>query len=58
MVLIVFALLLLGIFLGAVAHIPVPVSVVAGSLIAAWLLAFMVRERRSGRCEGETSTCN
>ncbi|MER7153068.1 MULTISPECIES: hypothetical protein [Streptomyces] len=52
--LIVFALLLLGIFLGSVAHLPVPVSVVAGSLIVAWLLTFMVREHLSGRCEGDT----
>ncbi|WP_043266828.1 hypothetical protein [Streptomyces sp. CT34] len=54
MVLIVFALLLLGTFLGPVAHLPLPVSVVAGSLIAAWLLTFLVRERLSGRCEGDT----
>jgi putative effector of murein hydrolase LrgA (UPF0299 family) len=53
MVLLVFALYLLGVFLGAVTHLPVPVSVAAGSLIAVWLLAFMVRERRSGRREGD-----
>jgi hypothetical protein len=51
-VFVVFALLLLGLFLGSVAHIPIPLSMIAGSLIIAWLLTFMVRERLSGRCEG------
>lgn len=54
MVFIVFALLLLGLFLGSVAHLPIPVSLVAGALIAAWLIVFMVREHRSGRSEGDT----
>jgi len=40
------ALLLLGILLGPVAHLPVPVSLVAAAVIGGWLLAFAVRERR------------
>ncbi|GAA2431677.1 hypothetical protein GCM10010405_13220 [Streptomyces macrosporus] len=43
------ALLLLGVLLGSVAHLPVPVSLVAGAVIAGWLLAFAVRERRGRR---------
>ncbi|WP_199830884.1 hypothetical protein [Streptomyces sp. NBRC 110028] len=54
MVPIVFALLFFGVFVGAVAHIPVTVSLVAGSLIIAWLVVFTVRERLSGRGEGDS----
>ncbi|MER7695415.1 MULTISPECIES: hypothetical protein [unclassified Streptomyces] len=43
------ALLLLGIALGAVAHIPLPLTLVAASVIGGWLLAFAVRERTSRR---------
>lgn len=51
--LIVFALLVLGIMVGAVAHIPVTASAIAGTGIAAWLITFWVRERTSGRYEGD-----
>ncbi|MCK7627456.1 hypothetical protein MUU72_30910 [Streptomyces sp. RS10V-4] len=40
------ALLLLGIALGTAAHLPVPVTLVAGTAIAVWLLVFSLRERR------------
>ncbi|MFF7643845.1 hypothetical protein [Streptomyces canus] len=45
MIFLVAALLLLGILLGSVAHLPVPVSLVAGAVIGAWLLAFTARRR-------------
>ncbi|WP_329029065.1 MULTISPECIES: hypothetical protein [unclassified Streptomyces] len=45
MIVLVAALLLLGIMLGAVAHIPLPLSLVLGGLIGCWLLVFAVRER-------------
>lgn len=41
------ALLLLGIALGAVAHLPFPVSLAAATVIGCWLLIFAVRERRT-----------
>ncbi|WP_405602372.1 hypothetical protein OG741_27775 [Streptomyces sp. NBC_01410] len=47
MIALVAALLLLGIMLGAVAQLPLPVSLVACTLIGAWLLVFAVRERRA-----------
>ncbi|EFL02762.1 predicted protein [Streptomyces sp. SPB78] len=46
MLVLVAALLLLGVVLGAVAHVPVAVSLVAGAAIGAWLVVFAVRERR------------
>ncbi len=49
MVSLVVALMLLGILLGAVAHIPVFVSVLAGSVIGCWLIVFLVREQLAGR---------
>ncbi|MFD3700334.1 hypothetical protein ACFWUZ_30115 [Streptomyces sp. NPDC058646] len=48
MLFLVGALLVLGVVLGAVAHLPVPVSVVAGLAIALWLALFAARERVSG----------
>ncbi|MEU9233977.1 hypothetical protein AB0D36_16410 [Streptomyces subrutilus] len=56
MLFLVGALLVLGVVLGAVAHVPVPVSVVAGLAIALWLAVFAAREhfaghRRSGRLD-------
>ncbi|MEV6393219.1 hypothetical protein AB0M39_00255 [Streptomyces sp. NPDC051907] len=47
MIALVAVLLLLGIMLGAVTQLPLPVSVVAAALIGVWLLVFAVRERRS-----------
>ncbi|WP_328902515.1 MULTISPECIES: hypothetical protein [unclassified Streptomyces] len=48
MIVLVAALLLLGIVLGAVVQIPLPLSLVLGALIACWLLVFAVRERARG----------
>ncbi|MEU8628052.1 hypothetical protein [Streptomyces sp. NPDC048669] len=45
MIVLVVALLLLGIVLGAVAQIPLPLTLVLGALIGCWLLVFAVRER-------------
>ncbi|MFD5067529.1 hypothetical protein ACFWNC_06200 [Streptomyces sp. NPDC058369] len=45
MIVLVAALLLLGIVLGAVAQIPLPLTLVLGALIGCWLLVFAVRER-------------
>ncbi|NUV83054.1 hypothetical protein [Streptomyces sp. CAI-155] len=47
MLVLVAALLLLGIALGAVAQLPVPVSLAAANVIGCWLLIFAVRERRT-----------
>ncbi|TQK51680.1 hypothetical protein FBY35_2093 [Streptomyces sp. SLBN-118] len=47
MIALVAALLLLGIMLGAVAQLPLSASLVACTVIGAWLLVFAVRERRA-----------
>ncbi|MGW1227243.1 hypothetical protein [Streptomyces sp. NPDC002530] len=49
MIVLVAALLLLGIVLGAVAQIPPVLSLVLGALIGCWLLVFAVRERTGAR---------
>ncbi|MBT2377927.1 MULTISPECIES: hypothetical protein [unclassified Streptomyces] len=49
MLVLVAALLLLGITLGAVAQLPVPVSLAAAAVIGCWLLTFAVRERHARR---------
>ncbi|MFE2974056.1 hypothetical protein [Streptomyces sp. NPDC057644] len=49
MLVLVAALLLLGIVLGAVAHLPLPLTLVAATVIGCWLLIFAVRERTSRR---------
>lgn len=49
MFVLVAALLLLGILLGAVAHVPLPLSLAAAAVIGCWLLIFAVRERTSRR---------
>ncbi|CAM5651308.1 MULTISPECIES: hypothetical protein [Streptomyces] len=49
MLVLVAALLLLGILLGAVAHIPLPLTLAAAAVIGCWLLIFGVRERTSRR---------
>ncbi|WP_166630897.1 hypothetical protein [Streptomyces sp. GC420] len=46
MIFLVAALLLLGVMLGPVAHLPVPATLVAATAIGAWLLVFAVREHR------------
>ncbi|MER5732826.1 hypothetical protein ABT084_31605 [Streptomyces sp. NPDC002138] len=59
MLFLVAALMLMGILLGTVAHVPVAVSLVATAAIAAWLMVFAVRERtgrhhRAGRQGGSS----
>lgn len=49
MIVLVAALLLLGIVLGAVVQIPLPLSLTLGALIGCWLLVFTVRERAGAR---------
>ncbi|MER6119440.1 hypothetical protein [Streptomyces sp. NPDC001743] len=49
MIVLVAALLLLGIVLGAVVQIPLPLSLTLGALIGCWLLVFAVRERTGVR---------
>lgn len=49
MFVLVAALLLLGVLLGAVAHLPLPLSLAAAGLIGLWLTLFGVRERRARR---------
>ncbi|AEN12511.1 MULTISPECIES: hypothetical protein [unclassified Streptomyces] len=44
MFVLVAALLLLGVVLGAVAHLPVPLALTAAGVIGLWLVAFGVRE--------------
>ncbi|WFB07778.1 hypothetical protein LRS74_12505 [Streptomyces sp. LX-29] len=45
MLFLVAVLALMGIVLGAAAHTPLPVFLAASAAIAAWLLAFFLRER-------------
>ncbi|MDA5284025.1 hypothetical protein ACWGHM_01555 [Streptomyces sp. NPDC054904] len=52
MLFLVAALLVMGVALGTVAHVPVPVSLAVGLAIAAWLALFAARERLSGRRTG------
>ncbi|MEU3741077.1 MULTISPECIES: hypothetical protein [unclassified Streptomyces] len=47
MLFLVAALLLLGVALGAVAHAPLSVSLVAAAVIGVWLMVFAVRERHT-----------
>ncbi|MFG2503403.1 hypothetical protein ACGFSB_34985 [Streptomyces sp. NPDC048441] len=49
MLFLVAALLLLGVALGAVAHAPLSISVIAASVIGVWLVVFAVRERHARR---------
>lgn len=42
-------LLLFGIVLGPVAHLPVTLSLLSAAVIGCWLIVFAVRERRSHR---------
>ncbi|MFI6860006.1 hypothetical protein ACIBKZ_08850 [Streptomyces sp. NPDC050421] len=48
-IVLVAALLLMGIVLGAVVQIPLPLSLALGALIGCWLLVFAVRERTGAR---------
>ncbi|MEV0961366.1 MULTISPECIES: hypothetical protein [unclassified Streptomyces] len=49
MIALVAAVALLGVLLGTVAHVPLPVSAAAAAVIAGWLLVFAVRERHARR---------
>lgn len=49
MIALVAALLLLGLVLGAVVQIPLPLSFALATVIGCWLLVFAVRERASGQ---------
>ncbi|WP_099055411.1 hypothetical protein [Streptomyces lydicus] len=46
MLFLVVALFLFGVLLGTAGHVPVPVTVTAGIVVAAWLVVFFLRERR------------
>ncbi|MFI8002620.1 hypothetical protein [Streptomyces sp. NPDC086010] len=43
------ALLLLGVVLGAVAHLPLPLALAAAAVIGLWLAVFGARERLARR---------
>ncbi|MGW0536423.1 hypothetical protein [Streptomyces sp. NPDC003032] len=45
MIFLVAALLLLGVAMGSVAHTPLPVTLVAATVIGVWLVVFAIRER-------------
>ncbi|MCX5399907.1 hypothetical protein [Streptomyces sp. NBC_00102] len=47
MIALVAALLLFGILLGPVAHLPAALTLVSAAAIGCWLIGFAVRERRS-----------
>ncbi|MFI1222047.1 MULTISPECIES: hypothetical protein [unclassified Streptomyces] len=49
MLVLVAALLLLGIVLGTVTHIPLPLTLAGTAVIGCWLLIFAVRERTARR---------
>jgi hypothetical protein len=49
MLFIVAALLMLGVLMGTVAHMPLSVSAVAAVVIAIWLGVFALRERHARR---------
>ncbi|MFI8284367.1 hypothetical protein ACIF84_15090 [Streptomyces albidoflavus] len=45
MIFLVAALLVLGVLVGAAAYLPLPVTLILGTLILLWLAVFTVRER-------------
>ncbi|MEU3184130.1 hypothetical protein ABZ707_07940 [Streptomyces sp. NPDC006923] len=47
MIFLVAALLLVGVLLGSVAHLPLPVTLIAAACIGGWLLLFAAREHRA-----------
>ncbi|GGX72750.1 hypothetical protein [Streptomyces minutiscleroticus] len=52
MLFLVVALVLLAVLVGSAAYVPLPVTLVAGAAILAWLAVFTVRERRRRRTRG------
>ncbi|MET8171006.1 hypothetical protein [Streptomyces clavifer] len=49
MLVLIAALLLLGVVLGAVAHLPLPLTLAAAAVIGLWLALFGLRERLARR---------
>ncbi|MFD7707768.1 hypothetical protein ACFV6E_25170 [Streptomyces sp. NPDC059785] len=49
MLILVAALLLMGVVMGSVAHAPLSFTLVAATVIAAWLAVFALRERHARR---------
>ncbi|MGW1463689.1 hypothetical protein ACWCPT_04940 [Streptomyces sp. NPDC002308] len=47
MFVLVAALLLFGLVLGTVAHLPLALTLASAAMIGCWLIGFAVRERRS-----------
>ncbi|MFE6720051.1 hypothetical protein ACFVDU_21030 [Streptomyces albidoflavus] len=56
MIFLVAALLVLGVLVGAAAYLPLPVTLVLGTLILLWLAVFTVRERRRRRAGSSTGS--
>ncbi|MFE2225049.1 hypothetical protein [Streptomyces kronopolitis] len=52
MLFLVVSLFLFGALLGTAGHVPVPVTVLGGIAIAAWLAVFFWRERRKSGMKG------
>jgi mannose/fructose/N-acetylgalactosamine-specific phosphotransferase system component IIC len=55
MLFLVAALLLLGVVMGSVAHVPLPVTLVVAAVIGIWLAVFAVRERNARRRQPSTN---
>lgn len=53
MIFLVAAFLLLGVLVGAAAHLPPTVALAAGAVLGCWLLIFAYRERRRTSYEHE-----
>ncbi|MFJ1747747.1 hypothetical protein ACIOJD_16045 [Streptomyces sp. NPDC088116] len=47
MIFLVAALLVMGLLLGSVVHVPVQTALIAAACIGGWLLVFAARERRA-----------
>ncbi|MET7743441.1 hypothetical protein [Streptomyces sp. NPDC005385] len=55
MLFLVAALLLLGVVVGAAAHLPLPVTLVAAAAIGCWLLFYGLRKHRIGTSQKTAS---
>ncbi|MFF0187479.1 hypothetical protein [Streptomyces sp. NPDC005244] len=55
MLFLVAALLLLGVVVGAAAHLPLPVTLVAAAAIGCWLLVYGLRKHRIGTSQKTAS---
>ncbi|GAU68723.1 hypothetical protein SSP35_08_02170 [Streptomyces sp. NBRC 110611] len=56
MLFLVAALALMGIALGAAAHLPLSVTLVAAAAISGWLLVFSLRELRARHHQAEVTS--